>query len=255
MIKTILHLFKIHRKMILGNPSVVVQNMLRKTPKSFYAVDMVPATVGKGFAVVQAMMLAQPFQGIVAPKRVSVVDRTFSGFFPNDRHELLFRYMLHNPRIYLAIALQKAKNNVFTLCTPSTLALASAAKVAFIHLYLAVQFTALKLCHMVDCFSEFLIDARDGLVVEAKVMRESVCRLLLVEALDNGDLRPHPLQGLLSSTGLVATPRVPPRRLRDLERTAENALFTPQKVGRAPENVLFCCNHKDILAPRGYETH
>ena len=255
MIKSVFHLLKIHRKVIFGNPSVIVKDVFGKRPESFNAVDMVLASVGERFAVVKAVMFAQPFEGVVAPEGVGVVDRTLPGFLPNNGHKFFFGDMLNDSGVNFAIPLQEAKNNVFAGCTPTTLAFSSAAKIAFIHLYLAVQFTALKLCHMVDCFSEFLIDARDGLVVEAKVMRESVCRLLLVEALDNGDLRPHPLQGLLSSTGLVATPRVPPRRLRDLERTAENALFTPQKVGRAPENVLFCCNHKDILAPRGYETH
>jgi hypothetical protein len=108
-----------------------------------------------------------------------------------------------------------------------------------------------------SCFlpDDGLVHSRDCLVVEAKIVRETISRLLLVEALDDGDFRAYPLQGLLSSTGLIMAPHVPARRLRDLERTAKNTLFTPQKVGRAPENVLFCCNHKDMLAPRGYETH
>ena len=41
MIKPVLDLFKIHRKMIFGNPSVIVQDVFGKTPKSFNAVDVI----------------------------------------------------------------------------------------------------------------------------------------------------------------------------------------------------------------------
>ena len=41
MIEPILHLLKIHRKMILGNTPIIVQDMLRKTPKAFNAVTVI----------------------------------------------------------------------------------------------------------------------------------------------------------------------------------------------------------------------
>ncbi len=256
MIETVFNLFKIHRKMIFGNPAIIVQNMLRKAPKTLNTVDMILGFLAdQCFRVVDGEMLPQPLQGVVASEGVGVVDRSLPGFLADDRHQLFFGNVLHYARIDLAIALQEAKDNVFAGSATSAPALASAAKVAFIHLHLAVQFAALKLRHVVDRFAEMLIDAGDGLIVKAKVMREAIGRLLLVESLDNGNLRPHPFQRLLFSTGLVATPDVSSIRLRDLERTAENTLFAPQKVGRAPENVLFSCNHKGILAPRGYETH
>jgi hypothetical protein len=50
MIKTILHLFKIHRKVIFGNPTIIIQNMLGVTPKSINAVDVVLTSASKGFA-------------------------------------------------------------------------------------------------------------------------------------------------------------------------------------------------------------
>lgn len=79
MAESILDLFKIHRKMILGNTPIVVQNMLHVTPKPFDAVDMILASIGKGLAVVQAVVFTTAFQRIVAPEGVRVVDRSFSG--------------------------------------------------------------------------------------------------------------------------------------------------------------------------------
>ena len=36
-VESVLHFFKIHRKMIFGNPPVVVQDMLGKTPETLNA--------------------------------------------------------------------------------------------------------------------------------------------------------------------------------------------------------------------------
>ena len=256
MVEPVLDLFKIHRKMIFGNPAIIVQNMLRKTPKTLDTVDVVlRASVNQRFTMVERVMLAQAFQRVVAFEGVGVVYRAFPGFLPDDGHELLFGHMLHHARVDLAVALQQAEYNAFSGGASSALALAFAAKVAFIHFHFAVQFAALKFGHVIDRFAQALIDARDGLVVKAKVMREAIRRLLLIEALDDGYLRPYPFQGFLFPAGLVAAPHVSSGGFHHLERPAENTLFTPQKVGRAPENVLLSCNHKDILTPRGYETH
>ena len=255
MIESIFHFFKIHRKMIFGNPAIIVLNMLRKTPKTLNPVDMIPAAGGKCLAVIQAVVLAQPFQRIVAPEGVSIIHRALAGLFPDDGHKLFFGHMLHHSRIYLAIALQQAKNNVFTGCASSARALASAAKVALVHFHFAVQLTALKFSDMIDRFPQALVDTRNGLVVQAEVTRKAVRRLLLVETSYDGNFSPYALQRLLFATGLIAAAYISPRGPAELERPAEHALFTPQKVGRASENVLSSCNHKDILAPRGYETH
>jgi len=40
MVEAILHLLKIHREMVFGNSSVIVQNMFGKTPKSFSYVEI-----------------------------------------------------------------------------------------------------------------------------------------------------------------------------------------------------------------------
>jgi hypothetical protein len=74
MIESKLYLFKIHRKMIFGNTPVVVQDMLGVTPKPFNAIDMIALAIRECFTMIKAMMLAQAFKGIVAPKGIGVVD-------------------------------------------------------------------------------------------------------------------------------------------------------------------------------------
>jgi len=118
MIESVLHLFKIHGKMIFGNTSIVVQNMFGKTPKPLDTVNMILGLlVDQCFRVIHGVMFTQAFQGVVASEGIGIVDGTFSGFPSNDRHQFFFGDMLHNPRVDLSIALQKAKNNVFTLST------------------------------------------------------------------------------------------------------------------------------------------
>jgi len=255
MIESIFHLFKIHRKMVFGNPSVIVQNMFRKTPESFNAVNMIfGPRVNQSFRVTHRMMLPQTFERVIAPERVCVVDSSFPRFLADDGHEFLFGHMLHHARIDLAIALQKAKYDVFARGAPTTLPFTSAAKVAFIHLHVAIQFAAFQFRHMVDGVSELLIDARNRFVVEVEIMGETVRRLLLIEPLNDGNFRSNTFQGFLFSTGLVPASHIPARCLRDLKRTAENALSSPQKVGRTVENVLFLHNQAVLYHVLGYET-
>ena len=230
--------------------------MLCETPKSLNAVDMIlGALVDQSFRVAHRMMFAQPFQGVVASERVGVVDAALPRLLADDRHQFFLAHMLHYPRIHLAVALQEAKNDVFAGCAPSAFAFAPAAKVALIHLHVAIQSAAFKLGNMVDRFPEFLVDAGNRLVVKTEIMREAICRLLLIEPLHDGNLRTNSFQGLLFSTGLVSASDVSAARLRNLERTAENTLSASQKVGRTTENVLLSSNHKGILHPCGYETH
>ena len=256
MVKPVLHFFKIHGKVVFGNPPVIVQDMLGKTPKALNAVDVVLGFfVHHVLGMIDCVMLAQTLERVVAPKGVRVVDSTLPGFLPDDGHQLFLGDMLHNLRIHLAIALQKAKYDVFALGPTASLSLASATKVALIHLHLAVQFATLKLGHMVDGLAQALVEAGDGLIVKVEVMRETIGRLLLIEALNDGDFGSYFFERLLFSTGLVPASDITPGRLVNLERVAENTLSAPQKVGRTPENVLSHLYHIDILVPYGYETH
>ena len=255
MIKTIFHFFKIHRKVIFGNPSVIVQDMLRKTPKSFDAVDVILAAIGECFAVVQAVMLAPTFQRIVAPKGIRIVHRSFSGMLPDMGHQFIGCHALYHLRIHPTIALQKPKYNAFSTSASSALAFPFAAKVGFVNLNFSFEFPCLKLSYMINRFTQMLVNACNHLIVKAEVACNAIRRLLLIEAGDNTNLFTQPLERFLFSAGLMSALHIAAPRLAHLKRTAENTLSTPQKVGRTVENIVSSSNHKDILHPRGYETH
>ena len=255
MIKTILHFFKVHRKVIFGNTSIVVEDMFGVTPKSLNTVDMVLTMVSKGLAVVQPMVLTNPFQGVIASKSVGVIDRSFPGMLSDMSHQFISSHLLYNLGIYPAITLQKPKYNAFTSCASSALALASAAEVGLVNLNLTLKLAGLKLGNMVDRFTQTLVDAGNYLIINAQITCHAIGRLLLVEAGDNTNLFAQAFERLLFSTRFVSAPDVPALCLSHLERTAENALSASQKVGRTVENVLLTSNHKGIVTPRGYETH
>ena len=256
MIEAILHFLKIHRKMIFGNTTIVVQDMLRKTPKSFNAINMVLGLlVDQCLRVVDRMVLPQTLEGIVAPKRVGVVDRTLPRFLPDDGHKFFFRDMLHHSRIYSSIALHEAKYDAFTSCSTSSLSLASAAEVRLVQFDLSFQLFAFKFCHMVDRFAKALVHSAYRLIVHIKIVREAIRRLLFVESSDNRYFFLQLLQGFLFSTPLVSASHIPSRRSTYIERTAKYALPSSQKVGRTTENVISPCNHKDILASSGYDSN
>ena len=242
MIEPVLDLFKIHREMILGNPSVVVQDMFCKTPKSLNAVDMILAAVGKGLAVVQPVVFSPAPERVVAPKRIRVVDRSFSRMLPDMGHELIGRDLLHDLCVYPAVPFQEAKYNAFPGGASSALSLPPAAEVGLVKFNLALQLARFKLCNMVDRLTQALVDASDRLVVQAKVACHAIGGLLLVEAGEDRNFTAQLFQRLLFSTAFFQTFHISSFRLAHLERTAENTLSTPQKVGRTIENVLFLHN-------------
>ena len=255
MIEAILHLFKIHREMVLGNPAVVVEDMLGVAPESLNPVDVVLAMIRKRFTMVEPVMFSQPLQGIVTPEGVGVVDRSFPRMLPDMRHEFIGGNPLHDFGVHPSIPLQKAKYDGFACRTPSALALASAPKVCLVNLDLALQSACFQLSHMIYGLTQTLVDAGYHLVVKSKVACHAIRRLLLVESGDDGDLLTQSFQRLLFSTVLPATLYIPSSGLYDPKRTAEDALSASQKVGRTVENVLFASNHEGIVDLRGYESH
>mgnify|MGYP001558909468 CR=1 FL=1 len=230
--------------------------MLRKTPKPFNAVNVVfRLFVHETLFVLHAVMFAPTFERIVAPKLVRKVHRPLSRFLPDDSHQFLGGHSLHHPRIHPPVALQKAEYNAFTPRTSSPFPLASAAEVALVKLNLARQFAALKFGHVVDRFAQTLVHPRNRLVAYVKIMGQFVCRLQLVEALQYRNFSDELPQRLLFSTPAVSTPNVSATGSVSFERTAENTLPAPHKVGRTPENVLLSFRHMDILTPYGYDYH
>jgi hypothetical protein len=247
MIKSILHLSKIHRKVVLGNAPIIVQNMFRKTPKTFDAVDVIFGTfVDEVFSMLHRMMLAQAFERIVAPEFVGKVHRSLSRFFPDDGHEVFRRDAFHDPRIDPSVALQKAQNDVFAFRSSSSLALSFAAEIAFVKFDLARHFLSLQFGDVIDRLSHFLVHASHRLIVEAEIACHSICRLLLVEPFDDRYFSSQLFQRLLFSTSFVAAADISPLRPMHLERSAKNALSTPLKVGRTTENRI------SFLVPYGY---
>lgn len=256
MIKSILHLFKIHGKMIFGNPSIVVQDMFGKTPKAFNAVYVVfRLSIDQMFRMINLVMFSPALQGVVASELVGVIDRPLPCLLSDNRHQFLSRDSLHNSCIHPAIAFQKAKYNAFAFCPASTPSLASAAKVALVHFNLARQLATLQFRYMVYRFTQALVDAGDSLVIDAEIMCKFVGRLHLVEAFQYIQLSFQLPKRLLFSTGLVSAANVTTMRPIGLERTTENTLFASRKVGCAPENVLLPLCHMDNLVPYGYDYH
>ena len=230
--------------------------MLRVTPKSLNPVNMILGTlIDHMLLVFNGMVLAQPFEGIVASKLVRKVHRALSCFLSDDSHEFFSGNPLNNSRIYPSIAFQKAKYNAFTPGTTSALSLASAAEVALVELNLARQFASLKLGHMIDCLSQSLIHSRNRLIISTKIVSQFVCWLHLIETLEYRKFAAKLFQGLLFSTAFIPAPHISSPCSICFERTAENALSTPLKVGRTTENVLLSCNHMDILSSIGYDCH
>ena len=255
MIKSVLHLFKIHREVIFGNSSVIVQNMLGIAPKSLDPVDMVLAAVSKGLAVIQAMVLAPALQGIVASEGVRVIHRSLSGALSDMGHQFISRHLLHDLGVDPSIPLQKAQNNAFPRGSPATLAFPSTTEISLVYLNLALESACFQLCYMIDRLAQTLVDAGHHLIIQTQVRSYAIGRLLLVETPKNTDLFAQTLQRFLFSTTLAPAFDIAAAGLVNFERTAEYALSPPQKVGRTVENVLLTSNHKGILTPRGYEIH
>jgi len=226
MIETVLNLLKIHRKVIFGNPSVIVQDMLGIAPESLDAVDVVlPMLVGECLGVIEPMVLAESLQRIVAPEGVSVIHRSLPGMLPYVSHELISSYPFHHLRVDPAITLQQAEYNAFACRTSSTLALASAAEVGLINLDLSLELACFKLSDVVDGFPQFVVDSGNGLVVHAQVSGKPIGWLKLVEACEDADLLTEERKRLLSLAAMTLHISAP--RLGELERTAEDTLPTP----------------------------
>src|SRR3989338_2788039 len=151
MIETIFHFFKIHRKMIFGNPAIIVQDMFRKTPKSFPAngmyhntVNVILAFVGERLAVIQTVMFPKPFQGIVTAEGVCIIDQPLSRMLSDMSHQFIGGYPFHHFGVDTSISLKKPKNYAFSPRASSTLSFPPAAEVCLVNLNLSLQFAGFK---------------------------------------------------------------------------------------------------------------
>ena len=226
------------------------------TPKSFNTINVVSTVlVAKRLRMVQPVMFAQSFQGVVTSERVRVIHRSFSGMLSNMRHKLVSCDLFHHFGLDPSISLKQAENNAFPGRSATTLAFSSAAKVCLVNFNLAFQFARLQFRHMVDRLSQVLVYSSHRLIIHAKVSRHTIGRLLLVETGEYGNFTSQLFQRFLFSTRFLSASNIPSFRLRDRKRTAENTLSTPQKVGRTIENVLFLHNQAVLYHVLGYESH
>jgi hypothetical protein len=166
-IKAVFDFFQIHRKVILRDAPVVVENVLSITPEALDAVDVIfSAFVDEGFMVTDRMVFAESLERPISAEGIGVVDRSLLGAGLDMVHEGLGRHGFDHLGIDPAFPLQQTENDTFAGGTTTTFAFAPATEIRLI------QF-------------------------------DLTCRA------------------------------------QHLERTAENALATPQKVGRTAEMTAF----------------
>ena len=86
------------------------------------------------------------------------------------------------------------------------------------------KFAAFQFRRVRDGFTQTLVHSRDGLLIKLKVVRELVCRLSLIEALQDSNRTTQLPERLLFSTAFVSASYVAATSAIDRERTAENTL-------------------------------
>jgi hypothetical protein len=103
---------------------------------------------------------------------------------------------------------------------------------------------------MGETFSQVLIDARDCLLIQFQISRQSVSWHLLIKAFDDLKRSAQLRQRFLSLATLAFN--VASSRAINFERATENALATTEKVGRTTEMARFDCNHWRLAYAYGY---
>lgn len=240
--------------MIFRDAPVMIQNMFGVTPKSFNAINMVlhAATAHEAFWMIDRMMFAIPFQGLIAAESVRVVDWALPRLGLNMPHELVGTDGFDDFGVDTAFALQEPKHDAFTSCRSPSLPFAFAPKVGFVQFDLTFQFASFQFGQMEQRFSEALIDASDHFDIDAQVLRQPIGGLELIEALEDRNLSAQTTQTFAFPTQLAF--HIPSAGVQDLKRATENTLPAPQKVGRTAKNRVSSRNHAPVLAHTGYET-
>ena len=161
--------------MVPQNPSVVVQNMFRITPKTLNAIYVVLGSlIDKFLRVIYHQMLTKALQRLIASvlgsSGIRIVNRALAGMVLNMGHEGPRRDRLHDLGIDPAIALQQAKNDAFASRTTASLPLPCAPKVGLIHLNLTRELGAFQFCRMKEYQPQPLIHPGNGLGIQAQTL-------------------------------------------------------------------------------------
>src|SRR5215213_5414241 len=200
--------------------------------------------------MIDLMMLAISLQRLIAAKTIGVIDRAFPGSLFNMLHQLWRAHPFDDASINVAFSLKKPENKAFSGCSSSTLTFAPTSKVSLVEFDLAAQAPGLKLGCVIETFSQMLIDARDRLLIQLQIGRQTVRWHLLIKAFDDLQLAAKLRKRFLPSA--ARTLNVTSSRAIDFERTAENTLSATRKVGRTTEMARFDCNHWRLAYASGY---
>jgi hypothetical protein len=239
--------------MVPRNTSVVVQNMFSITPKPLNAIYVVLGSlIDKLLGVIDHQMLTKALQRLIASKGIRIVNRTLAGMVLDMGHERLSRDRLHYLGIDPAVPLQQAKNDAFASRTTASLPLPCAPKVRLIHLNLTRELSAFQFCRMEQNHPQSLIHPGNGLGIQAQITGQAVRWLLLIKALQDGNLAAQLREAFLLAAEHAFN--IATRCLNGLKRTTKNTLATVQKVGRTTKNRMSPNNHKYLQGYNGYET-
>lgn len=160
----------------------------------------------------------------------------FSRFLPNMTHQFLGSDRLNNSSVDTPIALQEPENNTFTSSPTSTLTFTSTAKVGFVQLYFSFESSSFQFTHVIDCFSQPLVDTSDCLVIDAQIPCQPIGWLLLIESCNNFQLSTKKMASFLSSTSIAFY--ITALCSTYLERTTIHTLFSAQKVVETTQNQV-----------------
>ena len=239
--------------MVPRNTSVVVQNMFSITPKTLDAVNMVLGSfIDKFLGVIDHQMLTKALQRLIAPKGIRIVNRALASMVLDMGQKGLRRDRLHHLGVDPAITLQKAKDDAFASRTSASLPLPCTPKVGLIHLNLARELSAFQFGGMKEHHPQSLIYPGNGLGIQAQITSQSISRLLLIKALQDGNLAAQLREAFLLRAKHAFN--IATRRLYGLKGTTKNTLATIQKVGRTTKNCMSPNNHKYLQGYNGYET-
>jgi N-acetylglutamate synthase-like GNAT family acetyltransferase len=97
-----------------------------------------------------------------------------------------------------------------------------------------------------------LVDPGNGLGIQAQITSQSISRLLLIKALQDGNLATQLREAFLLAAEHAFN--IATRGFNRLKRTTKNTLATIQKVGRTTKNRMGPNNHKYLQGYIGYET-
>jgi hypothetical protein len=208
--------------------------------------------IDKLFGVINYQMLAKALQRLIAPKGIGKVNRALAGMVLDMGQKGLRRDRLHHLGVDPAVPLQKAKDDAFASRTPASLSLPCTPKVGLIHLNLTRKLGAFQFCRMKEHHPQSLIHPGNGLGIQAQITGQAVRWLLLIKALQDGNLAAQ-LRGAFLLTAEHAF-NIATSRLYCLKRTTKNTLATIQKVGRTTKNCMSPNNHQYLQGYIGYET-